>query len=185
MKSSDELSFDPYHRRSIRLKGYDYSLPGGYFITLVAYQRESLFGKIIDGKILLSDFGKIVKNFWEAIPNRYDNVSLDSYIVMPNHLHGIIIIEEPLSNHDYSRIVGAGYKPALIKRYPLSEIIRDFKTYSSKIINGKRKMQGVPVWQRNYYEHVIRDDTEMNLVRLYITDNATKWNTDNENPMIF
>jgi putative transposase len=163
----------PYlHRKSIRLRGYDYSLPGVYFVTLVTYQRESVLGEICNGKLTLSNFGELAKTQWISIPMHHQNITLDCCIVMPNHIHGIINITE--SN------VGAGYQPALAKHYHLAELIRKFKTFSAMNINKLRNSPGVPVWQRNYYEHIIRDDKELNDIRAYIVTNPVNWRRDKE-----
>jgi putative transposase len=164
----------PYlHRKSIRLRGYDYSLPEVYFVTLVTYQRESVLGEICNGKLTLSNFGELAKNQWISIPKHYQNITLDCWIVMPNHIHGIINITE--SN------VGAGYQPALVKHYNLAELVRKFKTFSAMNINKSRKSPGLLVWQRNYYEHIIRDDKELNDIRQYINENVDNWKSDTEN----
>jgi putative transposase len=182
MKKTDEFTLEPYHRRSIRLKGYDYSLPGGYFVTLVSYQRESIFGKITGDALILNDYGKTLISYWKQIPEHYNNVDIDSFILMPNHLHGIFFISDLSLESSPIDNVGAGYQPALLRRYPLSEIIRNFKTHSSRKINEKRHLLGVPVWQRNYYEHIIRNNEELNDIRQYINNNIADWNKDEENP---
>ncbi len=161
-----------HRRKSIRLSGYDYSQPGAYFVTLVSYQRFPLFGNITEQEMTLNQFGKSVKVYWGKIPDRYPNIQLDTFIIMPNHLHGIINIDLH---------VGAGLKPAR-KRNHLSEIIRSFKTFSAREINELRGLTGVPVWQRNYYEHIIRDDEELSEIREYISSNVLQWEMDTENP---
>jgi REP element-mobilizing transposase RayT len=100
-------------------------------------------------------------------------VELDTFVVMPNHVHGIIVLTEP---------AGAGLKPAPTKKPPLSEIIRAFKTFSSRRINALRDMPGISTWQRNYYEHVIRDEDVLSRVREYIATNPLRWELDRENP---
>lgn len=162
-----------HHRHSIRLKDYDYSQLGAYFITICTYKRECKLGEIIDDKIIMNTSGEIVKNVWLDLPKHYSNIELDEFIIMPNHVHGIIFI------------VGAGLKPAPTedtKGHPLSEIIRGFKTFSSRRINEKRSVKGVPFWQRNYFEHVIRNDSELKSIREYIRYNPLKWQFDKENP---
>lgn len=156
------FSPDIHHRRSIRLKGYDYSQPGGYFVTIASYQREPIFGKIQGHIMLLNQYGKTVHHSWENIPSHYYYVSLDIFIVMPDHIHGIVLIND----------VGAGLEPAPTKNHPLSEIIRAFKTFFAREINGMRGACGVSVWQRNYYEHIIRDEKELDAIRQYINNNV-------------
>ena len=170
------MKYNPkiHHRRSIRLKGYDYSQAGGYYLTIVTQNRECLFGEILDGKIILNKYGLIVKTIWNDLPNHYNHIKLDEYVIMPNHIHGIVIINDD---------VGAGFKPApTIKRHGLPEIVRGFKTFSSRRINQYRNTPGQKLWQRNYYEHIIRNDDELNRIREYIINNLLKWETDRNHP---
>jgi REP element-mobilizing transposase RayT len=147
------VKFDPqkHHRRSIRLKDYDYSQPGAYFVTMVTWQRRVLFGDVVDGEMLLNDFGKVVSEKWQWLEIQYDYIELGAWVVMPNHFHGILMI------HENGR---GGSRSALtpIKRKPLGGLIGAFKTVSTKQINMIRNTEGQPLWQRNYYEHIIRDD---------------------------
>jgi len=160
-----------HSRKSIRLPGYDYSQPGAYFVTLVCYQRFPLFGNITGQDLVLNQFGKTARAFWGKIPKRYSHIQLGTFIIMPNHLHGIIYIDLH---------VGAGLKPAQ-KGIQISEIIRSFKTFSAREINELRGLTGVPVWQRNYYEHVIRNDRELADIHEYISNNVLQWEKDTEN----
>jgi putative transposase len=171
-----EFNQRPRYRRLNRLKEYDYSQPGAYFITVCTKKRAFLFGEIDDGTMRLNNYGEIVRLAWLALPLHYANVELDSFVIMPNHIHSIMSLKD----------VGAGLKPAPTvsdsKRYPLSEIIRGFKTFSSCSINKIRKMPGTSVWQRNYYEHVIRRDESLAQIREYIETNPLRWTLDRENP---
>lgn len=169
-----------HHRQTMRLKGYDYSIPGAYFVTIVADNRRCLFGQIIKGaglepaptdQLILSPFGEIVFSTWNNLVNHNRGIELGAYIVMPNHIHGIINITEMDMN------VGAGSKPAP----ELPEIIRQFKTFSARRINELRGTTGTPVWQRNYYDHIIRNSNELALVTDYILDNPRQWCEDPEN----
>jgi REP element-mobilizing transposase RayT len=186
-----------YHRRSIRLKGYDYSQPGAYFVTICTQDRECLFGEVVDGAIRLNKAGEIVWQTWHDLPDHIVNIVLDTFVVMPNHVHGIIIITDgqtPATDSDSASVdgvgadgvgadgVGAGSEPAPTRRYGLPEIIRQFKTFSARRINEIRNMQGVAVWQRNYYEHIIRDEQSLNRIREYILSNPSRWTMDRENP---
>jgi hypothetical protein len=128
------MKFDPkiHHRHSIRLKGYDYSQAGAYFVTIVAWQRETLFGEIVDGEMALNDFGKIVAEEWQWLETQYEYVELGAWIIMPNHLHGILVI------HDDGR-GGSRSAPTPIKRKPLGGLIGAFKTVSTKQINLLRE----------------------------------------------
>jgi len=124
--------------------------------------------------MLLNEFGQIVTKCWYDLTNHYAEITLDAFIVMPNHIHCIIVI-----NND----VGAGFKPAPTdKRHGLSEIVRAFKAFSSRYINQIRNTPGIPVWQRNYYEHVIRTEKELDQIREYIVNNPIQWELDIENP---
>mgnify|MGYP000913469741 FL=1 len=165
------MKYDPkkHHRRSIRLKGYDYSQSGACFVTICTQNRVCLFGDIVDGEMRLNDAGKIVHGVWNDLPNHYPGMELDAFVVMPNHVHGIIVI------------VGAGLKLAPTKR-GLPEIIRGFKTFSSRRINELRGTPGIPVWQRNYYEHIVRNDESLYRIREYIINNPMQWEQDRENP---
>jgi putative transposase len=158
-----------HHRRSISLKEYDYSTPVAYFVTICMHRSEKVFGRIIKAEINLNKFGKIVRSTWVDLPKYYPNIQLDLFVIIPNHVHGIIFI------------VGAGFKPVPAD-YPLSEIVRGFKTFSSRCINEIRNIAGLPVWQRNYYEHVVRNEKELNRIREYILYNPLQWQFDRENP---
>jgi len=171
------MKFDPkiHHRRSIRLKEYDYSQAGAYFVTIVAWQREVLFGEIVNGEMVLNDFGKIVSKKWQWMETQYEYVELDAWILMPNHLHGILII------HDDGR-GGSRPAPTPIKHKPLGGLIGAFKTVSTKQINILRDTEGQVVWQRNYYERIIRNEPEMDRISRYIESNPSMWVDDDENP---
>ena len=163
-------------RRSIRLSGYDYSTPGAYFITVCTHNRLLLFGQIANGKTEANRLGAVVEDCWSKLPDHYD-VALDAFILMPNHIHGVITIE------DTSVTVGAGLKPALTaKRHGVPEIVRAFKTFSARRINQIRASAGTPVWQRGFYDHVIRSENELDRVRTYIMDNPRRWHEDADNP---
>ena len=168
-------------RRSIRLRGYDYSRAGAYFVTICMKNRQCLFGDIVDGKLVFNENGQIVLSVWHGLTNHYSHVELDAFVVMQNHVHGIIVLHNENIGGDGG--VGAGLKPApTVKRHGLSEIIRGFKTFSSRRINEMRETPSRPVWQRNYYEDIIRNDDELNRIREYIQNNPANWETDRENP---
>jgi len=128
--------------------------------------------------MILNEYGRIVLSCWNDLPNHYSHVRLDAFQIMPNHMHGIIFIEES------TEPVGAGFKPAPTptKRHGLPEIVRAFKTFSALRINESRRTQGVSIWQRNYFERVIRDEDEPNRIREYIIYNPLKWQEDKDNP---
>lgn len=166
---------DIHHRRSNRLREYDYSLAGGYFVTICTWQRKCLFGEIVDGEMQLNNLGNHVCETWTGIPRHYRHVALDAFVVMPNHIHGIIYISDVETR--------AGLKPAPTdKWHDLSEIIRGFKTFSSRRINESRNNQGWPVWQRNFYDRVLRNGDELTRARAYTINNPLQWVKDKENP---
>ncbi len=168
---------DVHHRRSIRLKGYDYSLPGRYFVTLNTQNRACLFGKIVKGKIILNVMGEIVFENWIQTPKIRTTVSLDEFVIMPDHLHGIIIIEE--TSTGVSRYAPSEeHSDTPMFRSPsrtLGAIIRGFKSSSTKAINQFREAPGIKLWQRDYYDHIIRNDKDLNRIRRYIQNNPREW----------
>lgn len=190
---------DIHHRHSIRLRGYDYSLSGAYFVTVCAHDRECLFGAIVDSEMRLSEAGQVVRSVWEELPKRFPSIKLDTAVVMPNHFHGIVVLTD-------TPVVGAG-SPRPISGFPgtedeagnngvekqggetpplratLGQIVGYFKYQSTKKINQVRGLAGHPLWQRNYYEHVIRNEDDLAAVRQYIADNPMKWEQDRENPI--
>ena len=171
------MKFDPkiHHRRSIRLQGYDYSQAGAYFVTIVTWQREMLFGKIVNGEMKLNEFGEIVSQKWQWLETQYEYMELGAWVVMPNHFHGILVI------HDDGR-GGSRPAPTPTKRKSLGGLIGAFKTVSTKQINLLRNTEGQVVWQRNYYEHIIRNESEMDRITRYIESNPARWADDDENP---
>jgi len=170
------MKFDPkiHHRRSIRLQGYDYSQAGAYFVTIVAWQREMLFGEIMDGMMKLNEFGRIVSEKWQWLEMQYEYVELGEWVIMPNHFHGILVIHDGRG--------GSRSAPTPIKRKPLGGLIGAFKTISTKQINLLRGTEGQFVWQRNYYERIIRNEPEMDKITRYIEVNPSAWLEDEENP---
>jgi len=151
--------YDPniHHRRSIRLPWYDYSQDGWYFVTMCALGHKCLFGKFENGNIELYRFGRIVNRCWKWLAEQYDYVNLDEYVVTAP-------TEDTRKCKPLSRLVGA------------------FKTVSTKQINIIRNTAGGRLWQRNYYEHIIRNEEELNHARQYIAENPVNWRTDEENP---
>jgi len=178
-----KIDSQKYHRRSMRLKGYDYSLPGAYFITLVTYHREYLFGEMVGGEMRLNRNGNIVERVWTNLPNHYPQITLEAFVVMPNHVHGIVIIHE--GDDDYGR-GGSETRPyewGAIKRdrmmcHGLPEIVRAFKSFSARRINQLQHMQGVAIWQRSFYDHIIRGDQDLQNIWEYIQTNPQKWQED-------
>jgi putative transposase len=150
-------------RHSLRLKEYDYSQAGAYFITVCTHRRLLLFGDVIEANVRLNDVGAIVNESWANLPHHYRGIELDEFIVMPNHVHGIIILTDDPE-----------------RRHAIPEIVRGFKTFSARKANQYRRVR-TALWQRGYYEHVIRDERGLNRIRAYITNNPGRWNDDPEN----
>ena len=166
-----------HHRRSLRLKEYDYSQAGAYFVTICTKNHENIFGEMDEGIMRLSPAGAIVEAFWKDLPSRYPNVELDAFVVMPNHVHGSIMI-----------FVGAIHELPLCqqtgrRRMLLPKIIGYIKMNTARRINRLRNAPGTPVWQRNYYDHVIRNEESLNSIRQYIAENPQRWVYDKENPI--
>lgn len=181
---------DRHHRRSIRLKGYDYSQAGAYFVTVCAQDRECFFGDIVDGEIQLNNAGQMVQDVWHNLPVKYPDIETDEFVVMPNHVHGIIVmrhdncrgeVSSPIFVSPIPTMKQGGETPPLQKR-TLGNIVAYFKYQTTKQINRIRNTPGVPLWQRNYYEHIIRNEEEMNRICEYIIENPIKWTEDEDNP---
>ena len=167
-----------HHRRSIRLSGYDYRLAETYFITLVTVDRSCLFGSITGDSVNLSPEGQIVAESWQWLAQQYPYVKLDEWVMMPNHFHAILWIDD--ANAGGSQTIPTSEN---ITTKPLGSLIGAFKTVSTRQINLSRATPGVTVWQRNYYEHIIRNDQALDDIRAYIFNNPYQWNTDQENPL--
>ena len=182
-----------HHRRSIRLKGYDYSQPGLYFITICTHQRKWLFGQVQHGAMELNHFGEIADAEWLKTAEIRNNVELLEYVIMPNHIHGIILLND-LENdnrrgtmHRAPTTTPHRAPTTTPHRAPTYEqfgkptpntiptIIRGYKSSVTKQINDLRNVSGAPVWQRNYYEHIIRDENALNRICAYIQTNPVKW----------
>ena len=176
---------DGRNRRSLRLPGYDYAGPGFYFVTICTQNRARLFGDIGNGEMRLNGFGRAAKAGWEEIPAHFPGVEVDTFAVMPNHVHGIIVIAR----------AAPGPTPRATRASPLrgtagpgrrsiGAIVGSYKSAVSKRINQSRGTAGASVWQRSYYEHIIRDDADLNRIRQYIWDNPARWDDDLENPYV-
>jgi REP element-mobilizing transposase RayT len=172
-----------HNRQSIRLKGYDYSREGAYFITICAHDRACLFGKVTKGAMRANLFGEVVAEEWLRTSHLRSHVITDTYVLMPNHLHGVLVItgrgtlqRAPTEKHQNIERFG---KPSADS---IPTMIRLFKSAVTKRINVMRNTPGFPVWQRNYYEHIIRDEDELNSIREYIQMNPQQWDNDQENP---
>lgn len=230
---------DIHHRRSVRLKGYDYTQPGSYFVTICTQDRAFLFGEVVDGEMRLNDAGAMVQSVWEEMPAFYPGVLTDAFVVMPNHIHGIVILvgaapcgrpdnSAPCGHHDSGQAQGPaptmwqprgvgqprGVAPttSLVGTDPdfgqargvgqaqgigqaqgpaptlsLADVVHRFKTLTTKRYADGVKRYGWPpfpgrLWQRNYYEHIIRNEQALNRIRQYIAGNPARWMWDRDNP---
>jgi putative transposase len=178
------VRFDPdkYHRRSVRLQGYDYSQPGAYFVTICTHGQECIFGYVIDDLMELSPYGEMVWQTWRGLPERFERVELDQFVVMPNHVHGIVVITPPNVGAIQVGVIHELPLQTQRRRMLLPRVVGYFKMNASKAINELRGTPGTPVWQRNYYEHIVRNERELRAIREYILDNPLNWQLDRENP---
>ena len=181
------MTFYPeiHHRRSIRLPQYDYSRPGAYFVTICIQNRECLFGHITEGQMILNDAGLIMKSVWDELPQRYEGIETDALIIMPNHIHGIVkivgAVGAALALPSLFPECAANKKGAASSAPTLGDVIRAFKSVSAIQVNRLLSRSGQPLWQRNYYEHIIRNEEGLNRIREYIGNNPMNWEWDEEN----
>ena len=198
---------DRHHRRSVRLHGYDYSQPGEYFVTLCTHRMQALFGRVVDGLMQLNDFGKVADEEWRKSAAIRRETELDDWVVMPNHVHGIIRIVDvtgrgarpyALTTHGQKgvgaqglapvRDAGAAQSAGRVNRIPprrprsLASFVAGLKSAVKVRINELRRTPGADVWQRNYHEHVIRSPHELEIIRDYIRHNPLRWACDRYNP---
>lgn len=184
-----------HHRRSIRLKGYDYSQAGLYFVTICIKNRECLFGEIANGQMILNDPGKMVEIEWIKLPKRFKNIELHEYIVMPNHFHAILEIRRdnprgyPIEGQPQgiAPTIAPTTIPTETKNKTLGDIIGAFESITTvEYIRGVKNNNWQPfdgkLWQRNYWEHIIRNEQEYYRISQYIINNPSKWNDDKFNP---
>ena len=195
------MRYDPqrYHRRSIRLRGYDYTQAGAYFVTICAQNRDCLFGDIVDDDMQLNDAGRMIQTVWAELPVHYPGVGIDTFVVMPNHIHGIIVLTVGATPrgcpvlHDDPGHRGQARGPAPTDvavstgRLALPDVAQRFKSLTTaRYGQGVRQDGWLPyldrLWQRNYYEHIIRNEDELRRSREYIVQNPAKWALDEENP---
>ena len=168
-------------RRSIRLPGYDYTQAGAYFVTICTQEKALLF----EDPILRS----VAEEMWQRIPNHFPHVQVDAWVVMPNHVHGILIItsdagrgEALRAGEPPARNASPLPRPAGVAPGSLGAIVGNFKSVTARRINRLRGTPGAPVWQRNYYEHIVRDEHALNAIRQYVVDNPARWAFDTYNP---
>ena len=200
MNPLNDKTSDLHHRHSIRLKEYDYSQPGAYFITICTHQREHLFGEIVDGVMTLNEFGVIAQEEWLKTALIRREIDLGEFVIMPNHFHGIIWI---VDGRGTARRRVAACCRGTARRAPtgglgetsadftptheqfgkpvvgsIPTIVRAFKSAVSRRINLARCTPGKPVWQRNYWEHIIRDEKDLTNAQAYILNNPAQWEND-------
>ncbi|HCX89509.1 MAG: hypothetical protein COW04_01090 [Deltaproteobacteria bacterium CG12_big_fil_rev_8_21_14_0_65_43_10] len=192
------MKYNPekHHRRSIHLKGYDYSQQGGYYMTIVTQNRECLFGDLVDGEMVLNDAGTMIEKWYFELENKFPDIQCDEYVIMPNHFHAVIhnvgvdlrvcpmkklgehnSVEHHSGKHHSGKHAGSPLRKIVqwFKTMTTNEYIRMVKQNEWQPFNGK-------LWQRNYWEHVIRDENELNHIREYILNNQLQWELDDENP---
>jgi len=199
------MTYDPtrHHRRSVRLPAYDYTQPGAYFVTICSQHRECVFGEVLQGQMILNGPGQMVELVWRQLPQWYPGVEVDAFAIMPNHVHGIVVLvgagpvgAGPRACPEHSGRpqvdsgrpqVDSGQPQGVAPTMSLPDVIHRFKSlttarYRAGVLqDGWRPFPG-RLWQRNYYEHVIRNDSELARVRQYIVDNPARWEEDPENP---
>ncbi|MBI1885791.1 MAG: transposase [Chloroflexi bacterium] len=191
------MRYDPsrHHRRSIRLPGYDYAQAGAYFVTICTQNRECMFGEVVDGEMILTASGQMVESVWRELPQHYPGVEADTFVVMPNHVHGMIILVGAGPRARPGRPQGVaptddlgqpqGFAPTGTMSLP--DVVHRFKSlttarYRRGVLQGRWLPFPGRLWQRNYYDHVIRNDEGLNRIRQYIVDNPVHWADDPENP---
>jgi REP element-mobilizing transposase RayT len=182
------------NRQSIRLRGYDYSQSGAYFVTICTQNKKCFFGNMLNDEMVLNDAGQMINMIWNELPINYPGINIDKFQIMPNHVHGIIIIDkgqprdstkgQPRGDKGQPR----GVAPTA-SGLSLPDVVHRFKSLTTaRYIRGVKQKQwpSFPgkLWQRNYYEHIVRDENELNDIRKYIMENPRKWDLDRENPNI-
>ena len=188
------------NRQSIRLHGYDYSQSGAYFVTICTQNKKCFFGNLVNDKMILNDAGRMINIIWNELPINYPGVNIDEFQIMPNHVHGIIVIdngqprvfdnEQPRnSTNGQARGFDDGQPRGVAPTAGLSlpDVVHRFKSLTTaRYRHGVKQKQWPPfpgkLWQRNYYERIVRDENELNDIRRYIRDNPKKWDLDRENP---
>jgi REP element-mobilizing transposase RayT len=197
-----------HHRRSIRLQGYDYTQPGAYFVTLCTQARVHLFGEVVAGQMQLSPYGRVVKTYWSRIPRQRPHVALGPWVVMPNHVHGIVVITEapvvdeadailfpedvremdsifPFASKDGPRFTSPqdnDKQPHGAPPGSVGAIVGNFKSITTRRINRMRHTPGEKVWLRNYWERIVRDPRAYRQISVYIQNNPARWTEDQLHP---
>jgi len=184
-----KMKYNPekHHRRTIRLQGYDYSQAGAYFVTICTQNRKCLFGEIVNGEMILNDAGRMVTKWYHEIKNKFPDVKHDEFICMPNHIHFIVINDGGVIGTDLRVCPDqSGEHADQFDEHagsPLYRVVQWFKTMTTnEYIRGVKQNKWLPfnkkLWQRNYYEHIIRNENELNRIRNYIINNPHNWKND-------
>lgn len=190
------MTYDParHHRRSTRLPGYDYTQAKAYFVTIVTRQRESLFGEVDGDQVKLNPVGQMIQREWKRLEKRFPGVELDHFTIMPNHVHGIIVFRDHDTGSRGAAASAIDPGSEVLPLHPyntptnnvipgsLGAIVRAFKSSTAYRYNRMRVSSGLPLWQRNYYDRVIRSEAEWDRIRRYIQGNPAQWADDRENP---
>ncbi|MEW6703102.1 MAG: transposase [Bacteroidota bacterium] len=171
---------DTFRIESSRLKGWDYSNPWWYYVTVTTRNHVEHFGKVVKGRMKLNDLGMIAEKYWNEIPNHFKNVELDCYVIMPNHLHGIIIINEQRRDVACNVSTMNKYAPISPKTNSLSVIVRSFKSAGTKQIHELGYLNFY--WQSRFYDRIIRNEKEVYNIRNYIEHNPLKWELEKDKP---
>jgi REP element-mobilizing transposase RayT len=177
-----------FKRHSIRLPHYDYTQPGAYFITLVTFSRMHLFGEIIDHEFRSSPLGVIAQREWFKTAQLRPSITLfaDEFVVMPNHIHGIIHLNDPLCSEGVqranarTRMTASGITPNNVSPSSLSAVVRAYKSAVTYLAHKVNIDCGEPIWQRNYYENIIRNELDLEHTQNYIRNNPFNWQEDTE-----
>jgi len=171
-------------RRRLRLPDYDYTQPGTYFVTTCSFERECLFGQVVDCRMQRSAIGRIAHERWMAIPAHHPGVDIDAFVVMPNHVHGIVRIAA-IREHggpDTTPIAPSRGSARGPKPQSLGAIVGSFKSAVSRLARRAHERGPDPIWQLDFHDHIIRDDASLERIREYIAANPARWDTDPENP---
>ena len=207
------MTYDPriHHRRSIRLRGYDYAGGGAYFVTICTQGKVPVFGQVVEGEMLVNDAGRLVQKIWEELAQRFETLVLDAFQVMPNHMHGVFVLPGPGLHPALAEATGAPViQPGAInpprdgrrrarstlamvdstiegrasptKLTSMGDVVGAFKFISTIAVNKLLSRVGTKLLHENFYEHIVRDVHELEIIRDYIIHNPQRWEEDPDNP---
>ena len=163
-------------RKGLRYGSFDYSSPGAYFVTICTHEKSCIFGRIVGGEMFLNDLGRVAEEAWRQVPVHFPEMRSDAWVVMPNHVHGIVFIAGRNTQE-----IESGSRQIQVPR-ALGAIVGGYKSSVTRRIRRMRPGFGTPVWQRGYYDRIVRDEDELNAIREYIADNPRLWGEDPNNP---